>query len=150
MTAPDTDRDDHAPLELVPLARMVAELAAPHILDGTPSGGRWIFEVTSGAIEGERINATLKGNSSADWLTVGADGTGTLDVRSLAETDDGALLFVQYNGRVDTTKGFDAPVYSTPRFDTGDERYLWLNKIQVVGKGRMSGSTLTYELFELR
>ena len=32
-------------LELVPLATMRAELAAPLVLDGTPAGGRYIFEI---------------------------------------------------------------------------------------------------------
>ena len=137
-------------LQLVPLGTMTAELRAPFILPGTPSGERRIFEVTASSIDGDRLRATMKGNASADWLTVGADGTGTLDVRALAETDDGALIFVQYSGRVDVSLGADAPVYATPRFDTGDERYLWLNKIQAVGKGRLDGLTLTYQLFELR
>jgi hypothetical protein len=129
---------------------MTAQLSTPFMLDGTPAGSRWIFEVESGALEGDRLRAKLKGVAAADWLVIGPDGTGTLDVRVLVETDDGALVFIQYNGRVDTSKGLDAPVYSTPRFETGDKRYLWLNKIQAVGKGRFEGSTLTYELFELR
>ena len=72
-------------------------------------------------------------------------------MRVLVETDDGALVFIQYLGRVDTDDA-GAPVYSTPRFETGDERYLWLNKIQAVGKGTLSenGTTLTYELCEVR
>ena len=64
------------------------------------------------------------------------------------ETDDGALVFVQYHGRVDVGAG--GPTYATPRFETGDDRYRWLNKIQAVGKGILDGNTLTYELYELR
>ena len=94
-----------------------------------------IYEVASGSISGERLNAKLVGDSAADWLLVGPDGTGTLDVRCLVETDDGALVFLQYHGRVDLSGGADAPLFSTPRFETGDERYGWLNKLQAVGKG---------------
>ena len=43
-----------------------------------------------------------------------------------------------------------APVYIAPRFDTGDDRYRWLNGVQAVGKGRFDGRTLTYELCEVR
>jgi Protein of unknown function (DUF3237) len=136
-------------LELVPLAQMVAELEAPFVLDGTPAGGRWIFEVAAGTIEGERVRGKLKGKAAADWLVVGPDGMGTLDVRALFETDDGALVFMQYNGRVDIAGG-GSPTYVAPRFETGDDRYRWLNKIQAVGKGTLVGSTLTYELYELR
>ena len=137
-------------LELIPFATMVAELRAPLMLAGTPAGTRLIFEVESGSIKGDRINATMKGSANADWLVIGPDGTGTLDVRALAQTDDGALVYIQYFGRVDTSAGLGAPVYATPRFETGDERYAWLNKIQVVGKGFTEGSTLTYDLYELR
>lgn len=135
-------------LELVPLCTMVAELATPFVLDGTPAGNRWIFEVSSARIDGERIRGTLKGRAAADWLLVAPDGTGMLDVRALIETDDGALVFVQYPGRVDVSAG--GPTYATPRFETGDERYRWLNKIQAVAKGRLEGTTLTYDMYELR
>jgi hypothetical protein len=138
------------PLTLVPLATMTAVLRAPLVLKDTPAGSRWIFEVESGSFAGERITARLKGQANGDWLTVGPEGTGTLDVRALMETDDGALVFVLYNGRVDLSAGLGAPLYSTPRFETGDPRYLWLNKIQAVGKGRLDGQTLTYDVYELR
>jgi Protein of unknown function (DUF3237) len=43
-----------------------------------------------------------------------------------------------------------ATVYSAPLFSTGDPRYAWLNKIQVVAKGTLDGQTLTYEMAEVR
>jgi len=75
-------------------------------------------------IAGPRLNARMTGSAAADWGTRAPDGTVQLDVRATLETDDGALIFVQYNGRVDfsdpTTPG---PVYTTPRFETDDDRY---------------------------
>jgi hypothetical protein len=137
-------------LELVELATMTATFSETFVLEGTPAGGRYIFEVGSVTVEGERLHATLKGRAAADWLMVGPDGTGTLDVRALLETHDGALVYVQYHGRVDLAAGAGAPVYATPRFETGDDRYRWLNKMQAVGKGAFDGTTLEYELYELR
>lgn len=137
-------------LELLPLGTMVFELTPPVVLEATPAGDRWIFEVVSGRLEGERLRASTKGNANGDWFLLAADGTGTLDVRFLMETDDGALVFVQYHGRVDVSSGEPGPAYSTPRFETGDERYRWLNRIQAVGKGHLEGTTLTYRLYELR
>lgn len=130
--------------ELIPLATMTALLRAPH-----PVGNRLIFEVEDAWIEGDRLNAKMKGQSTADWFSVDNAGVGTIDVRGLAETDDGALVFIQYMGRVDTTAP-DAPIYTAPRFDTGDERYRWLTAIQAVGKGRLDGHRLVYELYEVR
>ena len=137
-------------VELVAFGTMTAVLRAPMVLDSTPAGDRWIFEVESGVIEGDRLNAKLKGNSSADWFIIGKDGTGMLDVRVLLETDDGALVFMQYNGRVDLASGTPGPTYTAPRFETGDARYGWLNKIQLVAKGQLDGSNLVYELHEIR
>ena len=141
---------DVVTLELVALATMTATFSETFVLENTPAGGRYIFEVGAVTIEGARLRASLKGRAAADWLVVGPDGTGTLDVRALLETHDGALVYVQYPGRVGLAAGAGAPVYATPRFETGDVRYRWLNKIQAVGKGDFDGTTLTYELFELK
>jgi hypothetical protein len=137
-------------LELIPLATMVVELADPIVLPNTPAGMRVIVEVKSFTVEGERLRGTNKGTAAADWLTIGPDGTGTLDVRATMETDDGALIFAYYQGRRDFSEGMEAPLYTAPKFETGDERYAWLNKIQAVAKGELVESTLTYEIYELR
>ena len=74
-----------------------------------------------------------------------------MDVRATLETHDGALLYAQYSGRIDLAV---QPVvaYTTPRFDTGDERYDWLNRVQVVGKGVFDDDLdgIDYAFFELR
>jgi hypothetical protein len=41
-------------LELVPLATMTAVLDTPFVLEGTPSGGRYIFEIATLEIESDR------------------------------------------------------------------------------------------------
>lgn len=137
-------------IELVPLCTLTAVLRRPFVLDKTPVGGRWIFEVESGKADGDRLQAALKGQANGDWMTVGPDGTGTLDVRALMETADGALIFMHYTGRVDMSAGPGKPLYSAPRFETGDDRYRWLNAVQAVGKGAFDGSTLVYEVYEVR
>lgn len=140
-------------VELVPLCRFTAKLEPPIVLENTPSGTRYIIGASSARVEGERLNATLKGKSAGDWLTVSAGGVATLDVRATLETDDGALVFVHYNGRADMTAGpGKAPIFIAPLFDTGDPRYAWLAKVQAVGKGIVSAdmSDLVYEIFEVR
>src|SRR5205823_12225334 len=107
---------------------------------------------TSGRYKGERLNGSVKGSLGADWMAVGPDGAvGTLDVRGLLETDDGALVLVHYSGRKDM-RDLYSPIYATPLFDTGDERYAWLTLVQAVAKGTVSEdlTLLTYEIYELR
>jgi hypothetical protein len=96
----------------------------------------------------ERFQANLKGNAAADWLRVSPDGYGTLDVKITLETDDGAIVHATYNGRLQ----FDTmTVNAAPLFNTGDERYAWMNRIQAVSKGTFQpDGTLVYEMFELR
>jgi hypothetical protein len=104
--------------------------------------------------EGSRLRAQLKpGVAAADWLVVGSDGTGFIDIRLTLETDDGALIYVSYTGRrniADVERGIDAPVYVTPLFETSDPRYTWLNTIQAVGKGTVDGDVRVYEMYEVR
>jgi Protein of unknown function (DUF3237) len=138
-------------LELVPLCTLHIQLKPPIEVGTGPAGTRLIFETATARLEG--LSGELAGSSGGDWLLVGPEGTATLDIRETFRTDDGALIFTQYNGRSDASTGLDLPktVYVAPRFETGDERYAWLNKIQAVGKGVVQEDlSLEYELFELR
>ena len=138
-------------IELVPLCTATITLKDPMVLPNTPSGTRTIVEVAAAKLEGERLTATMKGAATADWATIGPDMTCTLDVRSTFETHDGALVFSYYRGRIDLSQPPGAsPVYAAPLFETGDERYVWLNRIQAVSKGKLDGTTLTYEIAEVR
>jgi hypothetical protein len=140
-------------LELVPLGTATITLATAFVLPSTPAGTRMIAEVEDAVIDGDRLRARLKGKAAADWLTMSPEAVGTIDVRVLFETDDDALVYSWYHGRLDLSKPVGSvPVYAAPLFETGDERYRWLNTVQAVGKGALSDDarTLVYELYELR
>jgi len=133
-----------AALELVPLASVDLEIARARHIGNGPSGDQWIAEVTSMTVTDDRINATLAGRSAAYWVTV-VGGVGTIDMRALLETHDGALIYVQYKGRTDATgRVGTTPAYVTPIFEAGDERYLWLNAILAVGKSGLSDLKLAH------
>lgn len=151
-TDPQALLDDVGPASLVEMGTLVADLGDRHILQGAPFGTRVIVDVTDMRIDGPRLRARMKGTAAADWGSRAADGTVELDVRATLETDDGALIFVQHNGRCDfSDPASPGPVYTTPRFETGDERYAWLNRLQAVMKGRSDGTTLiAYRMYELR
>ncbi len=131
-------------LELIPLFTCTVSLA-PTI---TVSSSLVIGEVTGATLVGDRVNGKMKGNAAADWLRTSPEGYGTLDVKITYETDDGAIIHATYSGRLQ----FDTlTVYAAPLFHTGDERYLWMNRIQAVAKGTFQpDGTLVYEMYELR
>ena len=138
-------------IELIPLATATAKLSPPIMLPNTPAGTRIIFEISDYRFEGSRFTARQRGAAAADWLVVGPEGTATLDVRVTLETRDGVVVLLRYSGRADSSRGLaGAPIYAAPQFDTGDERYAWLNRIQCVAKGTLAGNDLAYEVYEVR
>jgi len=99
-------------VELVPLCTLRVHLK-PGIEVGTgPAGTRIVVEVATGRLDGDRLRGELVGAAAADWLIIGPEGTGTVDVRAAIRTDDGAIIFVQYNGRLDTQSDGPGPVAS--------------------------------------
>ena len=137
-------------LELVPLCEVVMKVGDSQQLGRTPTGDMMIGEIVSARWEGERLRASLRGHTAADWMTFAPDGTGLPDVRMTLETDDGALIYVAYSGRFSSDTGI---AYTTPCFRTGDAGYAWLNHVQAVGKATFDATTGTIHypmIYELR
>ena len=123
-----------ADLEL--LAHVDVKLGPTHALLKAPYGARLNVDVLDARIEGERLTASLLGTAAADWVTAASDNkTGALDVRATLKTDDGAIIYTEYRGRVRFRPDGLNQVFTSPRFETGDPRYAWLNGIQCIGKG---------------
>lgn len=137
-------------IELVPLCDIDITLSDQVVVGQGPSGFRVVAEVGSVSVEGERLRGAGKGTSGADWLRI-VDGIATVDVRFTVETHDGALVYVTYTGRSDFREGPGVhPIYAAPTFETGDERYAWLNLVQAVSKGTFAGTHVHYEIAEVR
>jgi hypothetical protein len=141
-------------IELAPLCTLTLEVAGPMALGATPTGDRSVSEIRNAVITGDRLKGEMAGSAAADWMIRTGD-LATVDVRITIRTHDGALILMHYTGRLDLSSpatGFTA--YVAPLFETGDERYRWLSRIQAVGKGRVkagpSGTTLEYEICEVR
>ena len=137
-----------------------ADLKAPTAVGATPAGNRQIFDVTGGQFEGPRLKGKIL-PSGGDWLLIGPDGFGRLDVRATFETDDGALVYMQYFGVLEMnekvvaalaegmeTQYGDNYFMTQPRFETGDERYAWLNSIVAVAEGRTLPSAVEYRVYQ--
>ncbi len=116
-------------------------------LGATPHGNRRVVAVTGGTFSGPKLRGEILPNGG-DWLCVRPDGVTELDVRITLRTDDGHLIYVSYRGIVsaspevkerikDGKKADPSEIYfrTTPLFETGSEKYGWLNRIVTVGVG---------------
>ena len=138
--------DSAAAIELIPLANATIAAGDRYKIDDGPFGNRVIAGIRTGRWEGDRLRGTIVG-PGADWAMPGPGGAMLLDVRQVVQTDDGAVIYVTYHGRADRTRG----TYTiAPTFETSDERYLWLNAVQAVGKGRLTDAGIVYEIYEVR
>jgi hypothetical protein len=137
------------------------DLKPPVDVGPVPAGSRQIFDVTGGHFEGPRLKGQVL-PSGADWLLLGPDGVARLDVRGTFETDDGARIYVQYHGILvfndkltqalasgGETQYGDTRFFTQPRFETGDERYAWLNSVVAVGEGRNLPNAVEYRVYEV-
>ncbi|HEY3186439.1 MAG TPA: DUF3237 domain-containing protein, partial [Solirubrobacteraceae bacterium] len=69
----------------------------PAQLIATPVGTRMTFIARGGRVEGPQLRgAILPGGG--DWLLVGTDQIGRVDVRATVRTDDGALIHYESRG----------------------------------------------------
>lgn len=138
-------------IQLVPHANVTLKLGVPAVMPNTPRGMRMIVDIEEVRWEGDRLKANQLAQPSGDWAVVSPDGTLNVDVRATLETDDGATIFVRYEGRSDYTQAGRAPIIVAPLFETNDPKYAWLNKVQAIAKGRSTGmSELVYEVYEVR
>src|SRR5215831_7606274 len=130
------------------LGTLKAETGSRTVIENGPQGTRTVVQVVGGRFEGPRLKATVQ-TPAGDWITNRSDGTYRLDVRLTLKTDDGALILVTYNGIGQTTQT-GASLRAAPLFETGDQRYAWLTKLQAVAVGERVGTTVTYDIFALK
>jgi hypothetical protein len=141
------------------LARVRAEVAEPQLLGVTLLGERRVVPILSGEVTGKRLRGEIL-PGGADWQVVCADGTALLEARYTVRTDDGALVYVRNLGirhgprevleRMQRGEAVDPAEYyfrSTPRFEAGDERYAWLNRIVAVGSGVRLASEVLLDVY---
>lgn len=141
------------------LVEYTADLQQPVRNTGVgPFGTRGLAVVTGGSFGGPRLKGKLCA-SGGDWWLRGPDGILRLDARATFETDDGALIYVQYFGVLrsdagrplaqpgETSQYGDAYFMTSPRFETGDERYAWLNGLSCVAEGKRTAQGVGYRVY---
>jgi hypothetical protein len=138
-----------------------ALLKPPMEIGPGPYGMRAFFEVTGGEVTGERVSGRLVGGGG-DWVLIGQDGWGRLDVRTQIETHDGAFIYLTYGGVVEMTEQAqkalaeggetrweDQYFRTTPRLETGDSRYAWVNQSVFLAQGRIYPGGVQYRIYRV-
>lgn len=127
----------------------------------TPAGLRRIAPVSGGSFTGERLSGMVLSGGN-DWVVNRDDGVMVIDVRLTLKTDDGAVIYLTYQGRFLAGAGamarfakgalLDASEYSlaiTAKFECGDAGYAWLNNVIAVGTGEQTATGPVYSIFEI-
>jgi hypothetical protein len=148
-------------LRLRALFKADIELAPAQELGAGPLGRRRIIAIAGGRFSGERLSGRVL-PGGADWQLIRSDGVAELDARYTLETADGALVYVRNRGyrhgpadilkRLAAGENVDPAHYymrTTPLFETGDERYAWLNRIVCVASGARRPAAVELEVFEI-
>ncbi|WP_417624894.1 DUF3237 domain-containing protein [Paremcibacter congregatus] len=128
----------------------------------SPHGTRTIYVVEGGVFEGPRLKGVALDGGAGDWMLIIKEGLSSLDVRKTFKTDDGALIYVTYQGlyqfnkdlsdRLEQGIGYefgDTLFQVQMQFETGDKRYAWLNRTLAVAEGRETGSNVHYRAYAI-
>jgi hypothetical protein len=126
-----------------------------------PLGVRSYHEIIGGVVQGKRLNGQVL-TGGGDWLLMGQDGWGQVDVRAQILTDDGVAIYSYYKGLLEFSAkvaeaaakggGTDFPdqyFRTTPRFEAGDPRYAWLNQNLFVAEGRIIPGGVAYNVYRV-
>jgi hypothetical protein len=144
-----------------PLFVMKLDVKPIVMVGATPGAFRRIGIVPSGRFEGERFSGHVLDGGN-DWQVVRSDGSTTLDVRLVLNTDDGTLITMRYQGmrhgpgdviqRLEKGDEVDPAHYYfriAPTFEAPAGRYDWLNRIVAVGSGHRFRDGPVYSVFEV-
>jgi hypothetical protein len=128
-------------------------------IGAAPLGWRAIYPVNGGRFEGPRLSGRVLPDG-ADSVVRRSDGATVIDVRLALETGDGAVIAMSYTGliciapsaverfrRGESVAYDETYIRTTPRFETADPRYDWLNRVVAVANGAPRGISPTYQVF---
>ncbi len=144
------------------LCTLTGFVAPPRDVGTTPRGIRRYYPAIGGSFEGPRLRGEVLPDGG-DWLLTRPDGVLEQDVRITLKTDDNAFIYVRYSGmrhgkpevmaklaRGETVDPSEYYFRISPLFETGAQRYAWLNTILAIGVGeRLPPNMVRYAIFEI-
>lgn len=141
------------------LFELSVDLEEPQEVGATPHGNRRIFYIKGGTFAGPKLKGEVL-PGGGDWLVIRPDDIWKLDVRETLRTDDGQLIYMTALGifqvapeifqrlarghRVDSSEYY---FRTTPAFETGSEKYGWLNRIMAVGTCERTPTGLIHTVY---
>jgi hypothetical protein len=142
---------------------MTLEVAVSGIqkIGAVPHGARATAPIASGHFEGPRLRGKVL-PGGGDWTLLRTDGVLELDLRLTLQTDDGALIHMTSFGlrhgppevlaALARGEVVDPSTYyfrTTPRFETADPRYTFLNRLLAVSTGDRRAGGPIYTIAEI-
>ncbi|GGO69028.1 DUF3237 domain-containing protein [Nonomuraea cavernae] len=128
----------------------------------TPAATRIIATIAQGTVEGPRLRGGFLAGGG-DWITLGTDGIARMDVRATILTHDGELVYVTSTGRAglsdvainqlmagETIAWDQMHARSAPLFETGADRYAWLNGTITMAINELSLNHVNYRIYAIR
>ncbi|HMH18682.1 MAG TPA: DUF3237 domain-containing protein [Burkholderiales bacterium] len=144
------------------LMQMSADLDDPLVVPDGPAGTRRILYARRGTFAGARLRGELL-PGGGDWVLQRSDGIAALDIRFVLRTDDGQLIYVTCGGLFDISPEIRERIRSggevdpseyyfrtVVTFETGAEKYRWLNRLLAVGIGRRTPAGMVTEVFAIK
>jgi hypothetical protein len=115
---------------------------------GSLGVNRVVVPVSGGTFNGPKLKGTVVG-PGGDWIIRRPDGSSVLDVRILLQTDDNQKIYMTYRGISYTPQGGTQYWRIVPVFETGADKYVWLNNIVAVGVHRTMPGKVAYRIYQI-
>ena len=130
-------------------------------LGDTPYGSRRIFRLNTGSFEGPKLKGMVLPGGGG-WSLMRRDDVLEFETRLTLETDDKAQIYMSWKGlrhgpkevidRLNRGESVDPGTYyfrGTPYFETGSEKYAWMNRICSIASGSRTASGRTLQVFQV-
>lgn len=118
------------------------------LIKNAPFGMRCHGYISGGEVWGPKFNGKLR-PVGGDWSVVSPNGVVNLDVRATLESNDGAIVYMRYGGRMDlgSPQGYEdykaekfppkSYINIMPILETDHPDYEWMNRVSCFGIGRV-------------
>ncbi|MGE3144484.1 MAG: DUF3237 domain-containing protein [Pseudorhodoplanes sp.] len=144
-----------------PIFRVRAELADILHMGRTPYGERRVINILGGRVEGPKFSGTIL-PGGADWQILRADGAAHIEARYTMRADQGGDVLVSSEGlrhgpppvlaALARGDSVDPALYyfrTVLRFETGEPKLDWLNRILALARGARAKNAVLLDVHEI-